>query len=85
MDVTILWAEHVMLGNEVLSDNRKWEIIVSKAQILLDSSDKTQLPDSGLSCTKQMEWREYRDDLRSIRDDFATPDSVVFPTPPAEE
>ena len=67
------------------SDEEKWAAIQRVASDLLKISDWTQLPDSGLSVSKQFEWQAYRDDLRSLQDDFQTPDSVVFPTQPAEE
>ncbi len=44
-----------------------------------------QLTDNGMSVAKRMEWQEYYDALRAVRDDFATPEDVVFPTEPTEE
>lgn len=67
------------------TDEEKWTAIQRVASDLLKISDWTQLPDSGLSVLKQFEWQGYWDDLRSLQDDFQTPDSVVFPTQPAEE
>lgn len=59
--------------------------LLEMVQKALSQSDWTQLPDSGLSMSKRLEWQAYRDDLRSIQDDFTNPDDVIFPTPPAEE
>lgn len=66
-------------------DENKWRIIEQYIDSLLLQSGGTQLPDSGLSFLKRLEWQAYRDNLRSIQDDFANPDDVIFPTPPAEE
>lgn len=55
----------------------------------LSASDKTQLPDSGLSISKRLEWQTYRDNLReimaSLDDATLLPENVVFPTEPVEE
>lgn len=63
----------------------KWNVITRYAEQLLRACDKTQLADSGLSVLKRLEWKDYRDTLRSIQDDFTSPDDVVFPTEPTEE
>ncbi len=63
----------------------KWDVITRHVEQLLRVCDKTQLPDSGLSILKRLEWQTYRDALRSIQDDFINPDDVVFPTELAEE
>ncbi len=63
----------------------KWEIIIHNIGALISSSNWTQLPDSGLSILKRLEWQAYRDALRSIQDEFTNPDDVIFPTEPAEE
>lgn len=75
-----LWADFVNPTIEFV-----WEQIKAEASRMLNNSSWTQLPDSGLSIVKQLEWQAYRDDLRSIQDDFANPDDVIFPTPPAEK
>ena len=67
------------------SAEMKWKVIAAHQKNKLNASAWTQLPDSGLSMAKRMEWQAYRDDLRSVQDDFASPDDVIFPTEPAEE
>lgn len=84
MDINNLWAEHLVHGNEDLSNERKWGIITAKANSLLEASNSTQLLDNGLPMSKRLEWQTYRDNLRSIQDDFATPDGVIFPIEPEE-
>lgn len=63
----------------------KWAVIESTCNQLLRDCDKTQLPDSGLSPAKRLEWQEYRDNLRSIQDNFSNPNDVILPTPPEDE
>ena len=79
---------NIFFGFEVdenISEDDKWNIIFVKRSNLLSRCDWTQLPDSGLSFLKRLEWQTYRDALRSIQDDFPTPDDVIFPPEPAEE
>lgn len=80
--------KHINISDDgwvALPEQSKWELIEMAANSLCRNCDQTQLPDSGLSFTKQMEWRNYRDDLKSIRDDFDNPDDVIFPVPPEEQ
>ena len=65
--------------------NAIWNAKINTANELLSKSTWTQLPDSELSMSKRLEWQAYRDNLRSIQDDFINPDDVIFPTEPAEE
>ncbi len=84
MNATELWNEpHNSIKQ--FAELEKWKIISDYCDVLLIKSDHTQLPDSGLSISKRMEWQVYRENIRSIRDDFSTPDDVIFPTEPAEE
>jgi hypothetical protein len=80
INVKLLWED-----NSNTTDQAKWECIENYINALLLKSVGTQLPDSGLSFEKQLEWMNYRDDLKSIRDDFENPDDVILPTPPEEE
>lgn len=80
MNASTLWTNY-----ENLSDDVKWARVKYQADLMLSESAQTQLPDSGLSIAKRLEWQTYRDALRSIKDDFSNPDDVVFPEPPAEE
>lgn len=71
----------IISGN---SNAYKWDAIKQLSNLLISNCNWTQLPDSGLSIIKQLEWQSYRDALRSIQDDFVNPDDVIFPTEPAE-
>ena len=48
---------------------------------LLALSDRKVLPDRGLSDSKVIEWKTYRQSLRDI--DFSDPDNLTWPTKPA--
>ncbi len=60
-----------------------WEPVRTQRDALLATSDWTQMPDGPLPDAKVAEWAAYRSHLRSIPQDYATPDEVVWPTPPA--
>ena len=64
-------------------DESLWFNVRSVRNQLLTESDWTQLYDSPLSVEKKTEWATYRQDLRSIPQDFPNPHSVVWPTPPS--
>lgn len=68
-----------------VDEEAKWAVIKNHCVELLRNCDETQLPDSGLSQEKQMEWRDYRDQLKLIRSTFSNPDDVVLPIPPVAE
>jgi len=76
--LSFLWNDEINIP--ILN---KWNLIEQYAKELFERSNWTQLPDSGLSISKRLEWQAYRDTLRSIQDDFPTPDDVILPTEPA--
>jgi hypothetical protein len=57
-----------------------WDVIRDTRNFLLKESDYTQLPDFTL-VTKTV-WTTYRQTLRDIPQTYATPDEVIWPTPP---
>ena len=57
-----------------------WEQIKAQRDKLLQQCDWTVLPDSPVS--NQSVWLTYRQALRDIPQDFATPEEVVWPTTP---
>ena len=60
-----------------------WDIIRNQRDRMLSDSDWTQMPDVNLSAEAKSEWITYRQTLRDITTTFSTPDSVLWPTPPA--
>jgi len=61
-----------------------WDYIKGLRNQLLGECDWTQLPDAVLTLEEKSAWSDYRQALRDIPQDYATPDDVVFPTPPHE-
>jgi hypothetical protein len=57
-----------------------WDIIRLRRNKLLEASDHTQLPD--FPEAKKTEWATYRQALRDIPQTYATPEEVIWPTPP---
>lgn len=56
-----------------------WDSIRARRNSLLVASDWTQLADSPAD---KAAWSAYRQELRDITSTYATPDEVVWPTPP---
>jgi hypothetical protein len=56
-----------------------WSSVRAKRNMLLTSSDYTQLTDYP---GNKEAWATYRQDLRNIPQSFAAPEDVVWPTPP---
>lgn len=65
-----------------VNDDAAWEAIRADRDAILAKSDWTQIGDSPLEAGSKQDWQTYRQALRDITDDFATPDVVVWPTKP---
>ncbi len=61
---------------------KTWDSIKLRRNALLLESDWTQVPDSPLTAEVKEDWALYRQALRDLTDDFASPDDVVFPDKP---
>jgi hypothetical protein len=60
-----------------------WGYIRSLRMSMLMNCDWTQLPDSPLSVQAKLDWATYRQALRDVTENFASPADVVWPTPPS--
>jgi hypothetical protein len=60
-----------------------WGYIRAIRADLLFKCDWTQLPDSPLTQQQKDDWAAYRQALRDIPGNYATPQDVVWPTPPS--
>jgi hypothetical protein len=60
-----------------------WAEIRAQRNALLAAADWTAMPDSAGTNANRLAWQNYRQTLRQIPQAFATPDLVVWPTPPA--
>jgi hypothetical protein len=58
-----------------------WEEIRAQRNTLLQETDWTALTDVG-EVTNKKDWVEYRNKLRSLPQDYPTPESVVWPQKP---
>lgn len=56
-----------------------WDMIRAERDRLLAASDWTQLADAPVDAAA---WAVYRQELRDIPQDFASPDAVVWPSAP---
>jgi hypothetical protein len=76
----------IVVSNGIISLAEKppfiitWDIIRLRRNKLLENSDHTQLPD--FPALKKEEWATYRQLLRDIPQTYATPEEVIWPTPP---
>ena len=85
MEAKMLWAEYEAMGVN-LPDEEKWNLIRGFRNRALYHSDWTQLADVPITRVEQITyWRTYRQTLRDLPDIYATPDEVIFPTPPEGE
>jgi hypothetical protein len=67
----------IMMREKVV--NVTWDNIRERRDNLLASSDHTQLPDYP---GDKIAWATYRQELRDIPQNFASPDLVIFPEYP---
>jgi hypothetical protein len=85
MEANFLWAGFEAMG-AVISDEEKWGMIRDFRNRALYHSDWTQLADVPITRVEQITyWRTYRQTLRDLTELYATPNEVIFPTPPEGE
>ena len=63
-------------------DARAWAQVRAERDRLLTACDWTQVADAPLTDADKQAWADYRQTLRDIPQDFATPDDVVWPEQP---
>ena len=61
-------------------DSLAWDRVRAERDRLLAASDWTQVADAPVDAAA---WAAYRQALRDVPQDYATPDAVVWPTIPA--
>lgn len=62
--------------------DRRWAEVRAERDRLLAASDWTRMDDAPLSDAERAAWAVYRQALRDVPQDFATPDEVVWPEVP---
>ena len=75
---TFLWQLATDVG-VTIPDHEKWFAIRIHRNELLSRCDWTQIPDAALTLEEKQAWAEYRQALRNLPQEFATPDEVNFP------
>lgn len=60
-----------------------WELVRAERDRRIAATDYTQMPDSPLSTEQRQAFADYRQALRDIPQDHASPDAVAWPEPPA--
>jgi hypothetical protein len=63
-------------------DDLAWKQVRAERDRLLSVCDWTQVADAPLAADEREAWADYRQALRDVPQDFATPDDVVWPTAP---
>lgn len=59
-----------------------WDTIRGHRNTLLRSSDWTQIDDNTLNKDERVEWKQYRQRLRDIPQEYNKPQSVMWPEQP---
>jgi len=59
-----------------------WRPVRRERDRLLAASDWSQMPDNALAPAAIAAWAVYRQALRDVPQDYASPDEVVWPTAP---
>ena len=59
-----------------------WDDVRAERDSLLAASDWTQVADAPLTASEKAAWADYRQALRDVPQDFATPDDVTWPEAP---
>ena len=67
-------------GSTFAPPSPTWDEVRSERDARLTASDWTQVADAPVD---QQAWAAYRQALRDVPQDYATPDAVVLPVPPA--
>jgi hypothetical protein len=68
----------------LITDDQWWAIARWWRGALLNESDWSQVPDNSLTEEKRLEWRLYRESLRSLTDTYEDPQDIVFPDMPTK-
>lgn len=71
---------NILMDGKNVSD--QWSIIVQQRNLLLAECDWTQLPDAVLTLEERQMWQDYRQALRDIPQNYATPEEAIFPAKP---
>ena len=68
----------------LITNDQWWAIARWWRTALLNESDWSQVSDNDLTEEKRLEWRTYRETLRSLTDIYEDPEEIIFPDLPAK-
>jgi hypothetical protein len=68
----------------LITDDQWWAIARWWRGALLSESDWSQVQDNSLTEEKRLEWRLYREALRTLTDAYEDPRDIVFPDMPTK-
>lgn len=89
-DATQRVVDGLFVAKPALSDSEKTAQVMEQVRrerdLILSSTDWTQVPDSPLTAEQRSEWQMYRQRLRDLPSDYAhvtSLEDVVWPEPPS--
>jgi len=68
---------------KAITDEQWWTIARWWRNALMSESDWSQVSDNSLSEEQRAVWREYRQELRDLSNNFTDPKKIVFPDLPS--
>lgn len=64
--------------------NEQWWVVAKWwRNALLNESDWSQVADNSLTASQRELWRQYRQELRDLSDNYTDPKQIVFPDLPS--
>lgn len=86
----LVWHEDTPIPTEAelvaawpaVRDARAWSEVRAERDRLLAACDWTQVADAPMTDERKYVWATYRQALRDVPQNFATPDEVVWPEVP---
>jgi len=74
--------EILIMDESEITNEQWWAVARWWRNALLSESDWSQVSDNSLTEAQREVWRQYRQQLRNIGDDFADPKTIAFPNIP---
>lgn len=66
----------------LVRNRQEWQSVRAQRDRLLSESDWTRMDDAPLTVEQRDTWADYRQALRDVPQEFASPDDVVWPEQP---
>jgi hypothetical protein len=73
----------IQKDESAITNEHWWAIARGWRDALLRESDWSQVADNALTASQRESWREYRQELRDLSDNYADPKKIVFPDLPS--